>query len=317
MSGGELDLYDGAGDLAPYSPSQPLAPAPSPDWQHGGDLLPTDYHTPNHGQPMLFGQPLPPGVSIEQVMQAYNQLGGVFVADFLKLGHNITHSQQAVKWFLDAAKNPPPAKQKPHAKYNLYEHANDPLFCAFSYFAAEKGMSTKFVSDCCWWVSEAGRKLSQQNTNIQHGTPAQGRAPNSDDLTDSLSDAQYNQLVSHNERVKAQTINRLAAKYGDHGYQQVIALAQAHLERLPVADRKHFDAWTGDFPWTHMLSTFEAIDGLYAMAIGAGSINKSGVAQEIAAYEAMLRKPSERARYMKDPQMQARFRELLRIQQGG
>lgn len=313
----ELDLY-GPGDLAPYSPSQPLAPAPAPDWQHvNTDLLPTDYHTTGGTQPMVFGQPLPPGVSIEQVMQAYNQLGGVFCADFLKLGHNITHPQKAVKWFLDAITNPP-AKQTPRHSYNLYEHANDPLFQAFANYAADNGFSAKFVQDACWWVSEAGRKLAQRAQTQDGNTPPR-MASQSSDPTAQLTDAQYDQLSRHNEKVKGQTISRLAAKYGDHGYQQVIALAQAQLERLPVAERKHFDCWTGDFPWTHMLSTFTAIDGLYAMAVGANSIAKDGpgIAQELAAYEAMLRVPSERAKYMKDPQMQARYRELIRMRDGG
>lgn len=311
----DIDLYS-PGDLAPYSPSQPLAPAPVPDFGNTElDLLRESSGSYTGREVMVFGQPLPPGVSLEQVMQAYNQLGALFQSDFLRLGHSISHPQKAVKWFLEAITNPP-AKQQPRHAYQLYEHSNDPLFQAFANFAHDHGFSQKFVTDACWWVSEAGRKLAQQNGS---STPAQGRAPQSSDPTAQLTNAQYDQLVAHNEKVKGQTINRLAAKYGDHGYQQVIALAQAHLDRLPVADRKHFDDWTGDFPWTHMLSTFEAIDGLYAMAVGANSIDKSGsgIAQELAAYEAMLRVPSERAKYMKDPQMQARYRELIRMRDGG
>lgn len=315
----DIDFYS-QGDLAPYSPGglQPLAPAPSPDWQQGNDLLPAQ-HSPTGGSGQrLFGQyPLPPGFTVEQVKAAYQQLGNIFVADFTKLGHGIRHPQMAVKWYLDAMLHPP-ARQAPRHGYQTWEYVSDPLFQAFSNFAHDNGFSQKLVSDMAWWITTMSKKLAGLNKSSQDGTPAQGRATvQSKDPVDSLSNAQYDQLMAHNERVKAQTINRLAAKYGDHGYKQVIALAQAQLERLPVADQKHFDTWTGDFPWTHMLSTFEAIDGLYAMAIGAGSINKSGIAQEIAAYEAMLKIPSERAKYMKDPQMQARFLELLRIQQGG
>lgn len=311
----DLDLY-GPGDLAPYSPSQPLAPAPVADWQHGNtDLLPTDYHTPGGAQPLVFGQPLPPGVSIQQVTEAYQQLGDIFVGDCLRLRHSVTNSQKAVKWFMDVMSNPP-AKQKPHHRYNLFEHVNDPLFQAFANYAHDNGFSAKFVQDCCWWVSEAGRKLAQRAQTPVGNTPAQGRAPSSDP-TAQLTDAQYERLVKHNEQVKAQTINRLAAKHGDHGYQQVIALAQAQLERLPAADRKHFDCWTGDFPWTHMLSTFEAIDGLYRQSIGAIPNDGASIAQELAAFDSMLRVPSERAKYQRDPQMQARYRELIRIRDGG
>ncbi|MDW2777438.1 hypothetical protein [Pseudomonas sp. BEA3.1] len=311
MPNSDIDLYS-PGDV--YSPSQPLAPAPTPDFGNT-ELDPlresTNYYS--GGGQKVFGQPLPPGVTLNQVTAAYNQLGAVFVSDFLRLGHNVTNTQKAVKWFMDSISNPP-AKQKPHARYNLFEHANDPLFCAFSYFAADNNFSAKFIQDCCYWVSEAGRKLAQNNGS---STPAHGRAPQTSDPTAQLTNAQYDQLVAHNEKIKGQTISRLAAKYGDHGYQQVIALAQAQLERLPAADRKHFDCWTGDFPWTHMLSTFEAIDGLYRQAIGAIPNDGASIAQELAAFDSMLRVPSERAKYQRDPQMQARFRELLRLQQQG
>lgn len=306
----DLDLY-APGDLAPYSPSQPLAPAPSPDWNSGNDLLPTDYHAPSQGQVLLFGQPLPPGVTLEQVMQAYNQLGGVFVADFLKLGHNITHSQLAVKWFLDAVKKPPPAKQKPHARYTLYEHVNDPLFCAFSHFAADRGMSTKFFSDCCWWVSEAGRKLSQ-NTSLQHGTPPR-MAPSSDP-TDSLSDSEFEAVVRANDTAKASTQTYLENLWGQ-SYQQNLKLVDTYYQSLPLNEQRALDAYTTG--WVRGTNTKEVILFLYRQCIGAGSLPNSGggIQAEINQCELVIR--TNRKAWLNDNQLQARYRELLRMRDGG
>jgi hypothetical protein len=62
-----------------------------------------------------------------------------------------------------------------------------------------------------------------------------------------------------------------------------------------------------------MMNCVETIEFLYNASIGAHSIAKdgAGIAKEIAEFEAMLKVPSERARYMKDPQLQARYRTLL------
>ncbi|MFG0527362.1 hypothetical protein [Pseudomonas sp. yb_5] len=310
----ELDLYD-PGDLAPYSPGglQPLAPAPAPDWQHGGDLLPTDYHAPSQGQPLVFGRPLPAGVSIEQVMQGFQQLGGVFVGDMMKLGHNITHTQQAVKWFMDSITNPP-AKQQPHTRYNLFEHASDPLFCAFSYFAAEKGMSTRMVQDMCWWVSEAGRKLSQ-NSQSQHGTPPR-MAPSSDP-TDSLTDAEFEAVVKINQQAAMNTEITLRRKWGDSSYVQNVQVAQRYLDSLPPKERQHFEQFTTG--WVKALNTAEVIEGLFNMAIGAANIPTSGggVQAEISQIEGLMRDPVSRRAYLKDAQLQARLRTLYTMRDGG
>jgi hypothetical protein len=299
------DLY-GAGDLAPYS--QPLAPAPTPDF--GGtelDLLHESTTNYNGGGQMVFGQPLPPGVTLNQVMEAYNQLGAVFVNDFMRLGHNVSHSQMAVKWFLDATTNPP-AKQKPHPRYELYEHTNDPLFCAFSYFAADNGFSAKFLSDCCYWVSEAGRKLAQraqQNGN----TPAQGRAPSSDDPTDSLTNAEFEAVVKANDAAKGKTYVYLENLWGQ-SYQANMKMVDAYFQSLPLHEQRALDVFTTG--WIKALNTKEVILGLYKQAIGVHSIpTGGGLAAEIAECERVMR--TNRKAWLSDDRLQARYRELLRL----
>lgn len=301
-------------DLVPLDPGMPtLAPlSPAPDTWGRTDV---DVLTPreigehqNEGQVQFFGSTIPGDE--QAVAKVMTEIQAIISGDLMRLGHPQSSINAAITWFQNSARKTPVREPKRHS-YNLHDQVGDLTAESWANAMARAGVTQEFISNCLWLLGELNKRLGGN-------TPAQGRAPSSDP-TAQLTDAQYERLVKHNEQVKAQTINRLAAKYGDHSYQQVIALAQAQLERLPAADRKHFDCWTGDFPWTAMLSTFEAIDGLYAMAVGANSIDKSGsgIAQELAAYEAMLRVPSERAKYMKDPQMQARYRELIRMRDGG
>lgn len=304
----DIDVFSNGGEVQTYS--QPLAPAPVPDWQYGNtDLLPTDYahHAPSGAQPLVFGQPLPAGVSLEQVMQAYDQLGALFQSDFLRLSHKVSHSQKAAKWFLDAVTNPP-AKQQPRHRYNLFEHVNDPLFQAFANYAHDNGFSAKFVQDCCWWVSEAGRKLAQQ----YGGNTLPRTAPNSDP-TDSLTDAQFEWVVKANDAAKAKTYIYLEALWGQ-SYQVNIKMVDAYFQSLPLNEQRALDVYTTG--WIKALNTKEIILGLYKQAIGSGSLPTGGaVATEIAQHEHVMR--TDRKRWMSDERLQARYRELIRMRDGG
>lgn len=305
----DIDLYS-PGDL--YSPSQPLAPAPSPDFGGGEvDLLHESTTNYNGGGQMVFGQLLPPGVTINQLTQAYQQIGAVFVSDFMRLGHNVSHTQKAVKWFMDSMTNPP-AKQKPHPRYNLFEHTNDPLFCAFSYFAADNGMSAALVQDICWWVSEAGRKLAQRAQTQDGNTPPR-MAPQSSDPTDSLSDSEFEAVVRANDAAKAKTYVYLEKLWGQ-SYQANIKMVDAYFQSLPLHEQRALDVYTTG--WIKALNTKEIILGLYKQAIGAGTIpSGGGLASEIAQHEHVMK--TDRKRWMADDRLQARYRELIRMRDGG
>ncbi|MDM9552982.1 hypothetical protein V0R52_12670 [Pseudomonas asiatica] len=308
----ELDLY-GPGDLAPYSPGglQPLAPAPSADWNSGNDLLPTDYHAPGEGQVQVFGQPLPPGVTLEQVMQGYTQLGGVFVGDMMKLRHNITHSQLAVKWFMDSITKTP-ARQAAHHRYNLYEHVNDPIFQAFANYAHDHGFSQKLVTDTAWWVTTMGRKLAAQNPGSQHGTPP--RMAQSKDPTDSLTDAQFEAVVKANDTAKASTQTYLENLWGQ-SYQQNIKLVDSYYQSLPLNEQLALDKYTTG--WIRGTNTREVLLFLFKQAIGAGSLPSGGgnIQAEINQCELVMR--TNRKAWLADNQLQARYRHLLTLRDGG
>jgi len=306
----DLSIHD-VGDLAPYSPSQPLAPAPSPDWQHGNDLLPTDYHTPSHGQVLVFGQPLPPGVTLEQITAAYQQLGNGFVGDMMRLRHNVTHSQLAVSWFMDSITRPP-ARQQPRHAYLLWEHVNDPIFQAFANYAHDHGFSQKLITDACWWVSEAGRKLAAQNTSSQYGTPPR-MAPNSDP-TDDLSDDQFNAVVRANDAAMVSTQTYLQNLWGQ-SYQQNLKLIDTYYQSLPLNEQQALNKYTTN--WIRGTNTREVLLFLYKQAIGAGTLPSSGgnIQAEIQQCELVMR--TNRKAWLNDNQLQARYRELLRMRDGG
>lgn len=301
----DLDLFRGAGDLAPYS--QPLAPAPTPDFGGGEvDLLHEPTNSYSGGGQLVFGQPLPPGVTLDQVMAAYNQLGGVFVSDFMRLGHNITNTQKCVKWFMDSITNPP-AKQKPRHNYNLYEHTGDPLFIAFANYAYDQGFSPKLISDACWWVSEAGRKLSQ------NGNTPKPRMAQSSDPTDSLTDAEFEAVVKINDAAKTKTYVYLESLWGQ-SYQANIKMVDAYFQSLPLNEQRTLDVFTEG--WVKALNTREVILGLYKQAIGVHSIpTGGGLASEIAHCEQVMR--TNRKQWLADDRLQARYRELLRMRDGG
>lgn len=310
----EIDLYNGGGELAPFSPSQPLAPAP--DWG-ATDIGPLRESTDSYsgGGQVVFGQTLPAGVTINQMQTAFSQLSSVFVQDFTLLKHKPSHVQAAVNWLMNALTNPP-AQQRQRHSYNLYEHKSDPTFQAFANFAHDHGFSAKMVQDACWWVTEITKKLNAQQLGVSHEQPRM--APTNSDPTEQLNDRQYAQLVKHNENVKAHTMGRLRDKWGPC-FTLNIELAQQQLNKMTPIERQHFDRWTGSFPWVHALNTVEVLVGLFEMAIGSASLPTSGpdIAKEILQIEALLREPASRKAYLKDSALQARYRQLLSLTMGG
>ncbi|MNJ35267.1 hypothetical protein D3C77_299980 [compost metagenome] len=302
----DIDLYS-AGDLAPYSPSQPLAP--DPDWGSTEvDLLrePTESYT--GGGQMIFGQALPPGVSVEQITQAYQQLGNVFVNDFMQLGHNLGQTQKAVAWFMAAMRNPPRQQPQRHS-YNLFEHVNDPLFQAFANYAHDQGFSAKLIQDAAWWVAEAGRKLQQANVGTP---PVQGRTPSSNPLDD-LTDAQYAQVVRNNDNARAATMGYLQDLWGS-SFNANLRMVDAYYQSLPLREQRALDVLTDGY--ISALNTVEVVLGLYQQAVGSSSLPTGGaLATELSEHERIMK--FDRKRWNKDERLQARYRELLRIRDGG
>ncbi|CAO3303393.1 MULTISPECIES: hypothetical protein [unclassified Pseudomonas] len=303
----ELELFDGPGDLAPYSP--PLAPAPTPGFSGNTDLLHESTHNYTGGGQLVFGQPLPPDVSYREVMQGYRELGSLFVSDCMRLGFNVTQSQQCVTWFMNALASPPGREPKRHA-FELYEHTSDPIFQAWANWAYDHGLSQRMVSAICWWVSEAGRKLAQR-AQPQVGTPPR-MAPSSDP-TDSLTDAQFEAVVKANEIAKAKTYVYLENLWGQ-SYLANLKMVDAYFQSLPLREQQALDVYSAG--WIRALNTKEVILGLFKQAIGSNSLpSGGGVQAEIDECERVMR--TNRKAWLANNRLQARYRQLLVMRDGG
>jgi hypothetical protein len=296
----EIDLYDDGGEIAPYNPGAPLL-APAPDFgTNDVDLL---RKTDSRGNPLL-----PPGVTITQATEHYKALGDIFAQDFVKLGHNISQTQKAVSWFMNALTNPPAKQQKRHS-YNLFEHTNDPLFQAFANYAHDHGFPAKFVQDACWWVTEAAKKL---NTPAGSGVqPGMAPSTSTEAILNSLSDADYAKVIKINEQALAKTMQILQHRWGDYTFRQNIQIAQDYLSRLPANEQKHFDQFTTG--WVHMHNTVEFITAMFDAATGAHNLPRNGVdiAREIEECERCMK--TNRKQWLADSALQARYRTLLQM----
>jgi hypothetical protein len=309
----ELDILSN-NEIAPYKPGVPgqeLAPHNHDQWARSD--LDEVRHAPSQSQRTLFGTPTQatPG----QVEAMLGQLGGAFMHDFSALGFP-SHMVQAALQFVTANATKAPYQVTPTHGFNLHGE-DDYLAHGFGNMVAGLSGSPRakqqFVTACLQWLAKANKQLASQQ---QVGTQPRTATPTSDP-TANLTDAQYNQLVAHNNAVQAQTMATLEQRWGQC-FKVNIELAQAQLNKQTPAELAHLNRYTGEWPWTHMFNTVELLTAMYEMSIGANSIGTGAdIAREIAQFEAMLKVPSERARYMKDPQLQARLRELYSRRDGG
>lgn len=303
-----------AGEIAPYNEGMPvLAPlSPAPWGTTDVDLLREDHRQPQ--TLTFFGASLPSGTTEAQVQAALDDFGQRFETDFSSLGYPAGMTNFAIKFLKERALNPPRQVRANHNFELPSELSGDYLandFCnRLEGLAGTIPQKVQFLNAALKWLAKQANHSSQV-VGTEGASPTSPRMAHSTEvMLGQLSEADYNRVVATNNKAQAETMNRLAAKYGEHSAQQVVQLAQNYLNSLPANERAHFDQFTGN--WVHAMNTPEVIEGLYNMAIGANSIGTNGVdiAREIAAFESMLKVPAERARYMKDPQMQARLREL-------
>lgn len=304
----DLEILSG-GDLQPYDAGQPVAPlSPGDNWGVTDvDLLREDHHHQSGGV-KLFGESLPPGTTAQQVDAMLGQLGGAFMSDFSSLGYP-NHMINAAIQFMTANATKTPYYVTPKHNFNLHGQ-DDYLGHAFANMVQGLNVSPRakqqFVTACLQWLARAAQQLHKAPA----GSGDQPRmAPINTDPTEQLTDAQYQQLVDHNNRVQSKTMQVLEQRWGQYTYKQNLDIAQKYLASLPAADQAHFDRWTGSFPWTHMLNTVEALTGLYNMAVGSLPKDGPGITREIAHIEAAMRQ--DRKAYLNNPQLQARYRTLL------
>lgn len=295
---GEIDLYHGGGDLAPYSPSQPLAPR-ADSW---GDV-PADYlGNDTHGSPTFFGEPMQ--CSAEQLEQIVGELSGAYQYAFAGQFPQ-RHISAAIAWLQSQFdQSPRPAR----TTLNLpREYASDPVAQSFAAHMQAAGANIAFVMKSILWLEEVAAQLNSGGTPA----PTPRTAPKFN--PDELSDTEFRQLEHINQQAAARTEDILRRKYGQ-AYEQVIKTADAYLQSLDAASKNHFDQYvTGG---VHALNDATTIDGIYQMAIGANNIPSGGqLAAEIKQIEDLMRTDSKA--YFRDQQIQSRLLELYRRRDGG
>ena len=318
----DLDELTGV-ELQPFDAGMPvLAPlSPSPDtWGNNREIAEYQRQPP---APTMFGTPMPPGTTEAQVQATLSELGALFVKDMGALKYPPNLIGFAAKFFKEHATNTGvPRQVRCNHNFELpSELMNDGMandFCnrLENIEPGTKRQKQQFLTTAITWLAKLNKKLSGQQQSPTHGS-----APNSaDGLLGQLSEADYNRVIEINKQAQAQTLNYLAAKYGQYTSQEVMRIAQEYLNKLPERERAHFEQFTtvNGVSWVSMLNTKEAIEFLYDAAIGAHSIAQdgAGLAREISEFEAMLKIPSERAKYMRDPALQSRLRELYSRRDG-
>lgn len=310
----ELDTLS-AGELQPYNPGEVLAPHNHQDWTNTTDvdLLREDHRHQSSGV-QLFGAPLPAGTAVQQVEAMLGQLGGAFMADFSSLGYPQSYINAAVQFMTANAMKAPYQVRQQH-NFNLHGQ-DDYLGHAFGNMVqgltGSPRAKQQFVTACLQWLSKASKQLSQ-TLDVSHETTRM--SPNSTEaMLNSLNDSDYNKVIKINEQALAKTLDILATKWG-HVFKQNIEIANNYLHGLPEADQKHFDQFTTG--WVHMRNTSEFITAMFDAATGAHSIGNNGasIAKEIAECERCMR--TNRKAWLSDNALQARYRTLLTIRDGG
>ena len=196
----------------------------------------------------------------------------------------------------------------------MYQLRADPIFMAFCNFAWTIGCTPQFIQSVCWWLQEVEKRI---DSVAHHGggdaqLPAQGRATSSDPL-DSLSDQEYEAVIRANDNARARTMDQLRQLWGD-SFQANLQMTNRYYGSLPINEQKYLSQMTAGY--IAGTNTYDVVFGLYQAAIGSGSIAKTGagISAEIRQLEHVMK--YERKKWNADEQMQARYRELVRMRDG-
>lgn len=302
----DLDLYT-PGGVQPYAPlPQPLVPTAEDNWGDVPDYL--SEHQRSSAPVQLFGTPLPSGSTAQDAERAISVIAGSYMASMANWGQPANLTDAAITWFRTAATQPPRREQRRH-NYDLHDQAGDPVAENFANYMARFNAPQEFISNSIYFIEELER---QQNNGSGHDQ-AQGRAPNTSDPLDSLTDAEYEHVIKINDQAKAETMGYLKDLWGQ-SFQSNLRMVQEYFQNLPAREQEHLGQMTTG--WVAGTNTREVLLGLYQQAIGAGSISNSGagIADEIAAIERLM--VTDRRNYMRDERLQARYRHLLTLRDG-
>ncbi|WP_332820468.1 hypothetical protein [Pseudomonas sp.] len=291
----DLDLYSNGGQAVPVQPG-------------GVDLYQGDAESHWGETPDYLSERSVQPLQDPQVQQNIAAIATVFENDMASLGFVQKDIDKCINWFKQSLANPVTRMPAKKHSYQLWQYSHDPAMNAFANYAHTQRFPQELIQSICYWI--------QSLEDYQHGVGrfAGVHKPASSDPTDSLSDSDYERVVQTNAQAAARTDGILRDKFGTsyHGAMKVI---RDYWDKLSTAEQQHLEQMTTG--WIKGTNTPEVLLGLYNQAIGAGSIPKDSVAiaREIASYENIMK--TERSKWMKDDAMQARYRHLLMLRDGG
>ncbi|MFW0758934.1 hypothetical protein ACN1C3_30190 [Pseudomonas sp. H11T01] len=307
----DIDLYSGGGgELQPYSPSQPLSP--SPDNFTGVDVLsPREVHS--GGDLQLFGTPLPPNTSAQQIQATLGEISGIYLSDFSKLGFPNQLIQSAIQFFMDNAASAPQQVRRQHSFSLPSTEAGDWLAESFAnHLQGQNGSQQQrqsFLDATFAWLNKLSAHL---NAQVGSKPTAMDGPTTSGNPLDSLTDAQYTAVIKANNAAQAQTMGYLKDLWGQ-SFDINLRMVNNYYASLPVNEQQALDVFSTG--WIKALNTKEIILGLYKQAIGSNSLpSGGGVQAEIEEHERVMR--TDRKRWNSDERMQSRYRELLTRRDG-
>ncbi|MNJ63104.1 hypothetical protein D3C77_589780 [compost metagenome] len=93
-----------------------------------------------------------------------------------------------------------------------------------------------------------------------------------------------------------------------------LRMVDNYYQSLPLREQQALDVLTDGY--ISALNTKEVVLGLYKQAVGSSSLPTGGaLSTELAEHERIMK--FDRKRWNKDERLQARYRELIRIRDGG
>lgn len=288
------DLYSpDSGNLQPYQPGGVDLYTPSAEDAWGVE---PDYLSERQLQPLP-----------QNVEQNFQNIADCFTNDMAGLGFVQKDIDKCIGWFRQSLTNPPQRMPAKKHNYNLWQYSNDAAMNAFANYAATQKFSQNLIQSICFWL----QSFEDLQNGVGRFAHLKQQAPTtSSDPTANLSNADYDRVVAINDAAAAATLGYLQDLWGS-SYAANLKVTQEYFSKLPAADQEYLNQYAQN--WVRGTNDAHVLLGLYRSAIGAGSLPKSGadIGREIASIENVMR--TERAKYMRDDQLQARYRELLRM----
>lgn len=289
----DLPAVQDGGDLAPY-----YTPTPSPLPASAPAGLPADFldDRADHDQGVtLFGQAMPPAAA-QQVMR---ELEENFSRDMSR-AVPAAHARLAVDLFKQMATAPMPRDVAAAHRYDLrglaFLKEDHPHIASFLNAMHAHGVPQSSAYTMLRWYSDLSKKVfeQQQQRNASE-----------------FSDAELDQIDARADADREAGLDALRTLWG-HEMPTRLALVHQYVRGLPAAARDHLQ--NAVLPGNKLAANdVGVVQALYAEAVGQMP-SGSNLQKEIAKIEHTLR--TDRKLYNRDPMMQARYLELLRLRDG-